>query len=65
MMEGAFNPYIYSESHAGASQTNLHLVHDGIGAQDVVLLLRVALCVLHGPGGLSTGREADHHQDLT
>lgn len=55
----------YTESNVSASHTNLHLVHDGVGAQDVVLLLRVALRVLHGPGGLSTSREADHHQDLT
>lgn len=48
----------------GSVQTNLHLVHDGIRAQDVVFLLRVRLCVLYGPGGLSAGRQADHHQDL-
>lgn len=46
------------------AQTNLHLVHDGVGAQDVVLLLRVGLCVLYGPSSLSTGGQADHHQDL-
>lgn len=45
-------------------QTNLHLVHDGICAQDVVLLLRVSLCILHGPSGLSACRQANHHQDL-
>lgn len=45
-------------------QTNLHLVHDGIRAQDVVFLLGVRLCVLYGPGSLSAGRQADHHQDL-
>lgn len=44
---------------------HLHLVHDGIGTQDVVLLLRVALCILHGPGGLSARRKANHHQNLT
>lgn len=46
------------------AQTNLHLVHDGICAQDVVLLLRISLCMLYGPGSLSTGRQANHHQDL-
>lgn len=46
------------------TETNLHLVHDGIGAQDVVLLLRVGLCMLYGPSCLSTGRQANHHQDL-
>lgn len=47
------------------TKTNLHLVHDGICAQDVVLLLRISLCVLHSPCGLSTGRKANHHKDLT
>lgn len=47
------------------TKTNLHLVHDGICAQDVVLLLRISLCVLHSPCGLSTGGKADHHKDLT
>lgn len=46
------------------SQTNLHLVHDGISAQDVVLLVRVTFCMLNGPSCLSTCRQANHHQDL-
>lgn len=28
------------------NKTNLHLVHDSICAQDVVLLVRVTLCML-------------------
>lgn len=47
------------------TKTNLHLVHDGICAQDVVLHLGVTLSVLHSPRGLSTGRKANHHEDLT
>ena len=43
---------------------HLHLVHDGVGAQDVVLLLWMLLSVLRGPRGLSTGRQTNHHQDL-
>lgn len=46
------------------AQTNLHLIHDGICAQDVVLLLRVCLCMLYSPSGLPTGRQTYHHQDL-
>lgn len=47
------------------TKTNLHLVHDGICAQDVVLLFRISLCMFHSPCGLSTGRKANHHKDLT
>lgn len=46
-------------------QTNLHLVHDGVGAQDVVLLVGVGRCVLYGPSGFTAGGQANHHQDLT
>lgn len=47
-----------------AHSTHLHLIHNGIGAQDVVLLLRVGLCMLDSPGGLPAGGQANHHQDL-
>lgn len=42
----------------------LHLIHDGVRAQNVVLLVGVGLCMLYGPSGLSASREAHHHQNL-
>lgn len=61
---GTLQPKLWSDVKV-ITKTNLHLVHDGICAQDVVLLLRISLCVLHSPCGLSTGGKANHHKDLT
>lgn len=41
-----------------------HLVHDGVGAQDVVFFGGVGGRVLDGPRRLTGGGEPDHHQDL-
>lgn len=45
-------------------QPYLHLIHDSICAQDVVLLVWVLFCIFYGPGGFSTTRQTNHHQDL-
>lgn len=62
---GGFLPSIYLNVDAKIiTKTNLHLVHDGICAQDVVLLLRILLGVFDSPCGFSTGGKANHHKDL-
>ena len=38
-----------------------HLIHDGIGTQDVVLLGGVGGCVFDGPRGFASSGQAHHH----
>lgn len=42
-----------------------HLIHDGVGTQDVVLLGGVGGCMFDGPCGLTSSRQAHHHQNLS